>query len=146
MQFKINGDKITITGVDGELDAEQFTHVWTTMQQAHEALRQSMALIRFRDVLIPAGMAWLDEHYPDHVQRVDLDQLDLRYGYRCPLGQASGMHYADAVTGHDLDRSWRAYQLGFILHQPEGVTFAEGTRLWIEAYQARRQGDQKSAS
>lgn len=138
MQFKINGDTITITGADGELDAEQFHHVWYTVQQAHDQYKRHLTLIKARDVIIPAGMAWLDEHYPDHVQRVDLSILDMVSPYGCPLAQASGESYWDAVDKHDLERGWRAYQLGFIAYAADGVSSSELAQLWIEAYEQRR--------
>lgn len=61
---------------------------------------------------VQAGMAWLDREYPDHVQRVDLDLLSVQEGECCPLAQAAGYHYGDAVRTHCLSDE-RVTELGF---------------------------------
>jgi len=148
MQFEINGDKITITGVDGEFDSGQFSRLFVLVDRANHEFQHQLKLTRFRDVMIPAGMAYLDDHYPDHVQRVDLDRLDLRRSDLCVLAQASGMSFWDAQELLPrTDSGWRAYDMGFEVYTAtHGVTVTEATQLWVEAYQARRQGDQDLAS
>jgi hypothetical protein len=142
MEFKISedGTEVTITGMNGTFTQRELSDLCYRFEQAKHELKTARATIRVRDTYIPAGMAWLDERYPDHVQRVDLDALDLKSTKCCVLAQASGRAYPDAVELHKL---WgAASDLGFIVYDlPDHVA----TELWRDAYRARM-SDQKPAS
>lgn len=100
---------------------------------------------------VQAGMAFLDEHFPDHVDRVNLDNLDINSGAWCPLAQAAGTFYVSAAD--DLFAKWiidlRFYddQEGTYVSQKLGF-FAMGSRYgedaqrldeaWIAAYRTRK--------
>ena len=45
---------------------------------------------------ITRGIAWLDQHAPGWVDRIDLDVLDVADPERCPLGQIFGS-YTDGL-------------------------------------------------
>ena len=98
---------------------------------------------------VQAGMAFLDQYFPGHDDRVDLDDFEISSAERCALSQASGDHYSDAAdelydtTGIDLrefdseNRLYRAQVLGFLCLDSD----PSGDRLnhaWITAYRARR--------
>jgi hypothetical protein len=57
---------------------------------------------------VAAGVAWLDEHVPDWLGRIDLNRLELAACTQCVLGQLFG-DYNDAPS----DASNRGELLGF---------------------------------
>ena len=98
---------------------------------------------------VQAGMAFLDEHYPDHVATMELDNLQVNSGAWCPLAQAADDFYTPAVDdlaakGIDLracddDRISMAQELGFLALDGWGGTDSDDLdRAWIEAYEQRK--------
>lgn len=100
---------------------------------------------------VQAGMAFLDQHYPGHEERVDLDDFEISNGHTCALAQAADNHYSEAVddlyenTKIDLrefnleNRLYRSQVLGFLTL---GSEYSDDrlNHSWIAAYQARRNG------
>jgi hypothetical protein len=86
---------------------------------------------------IQAGMVWLDEHYPDHVDRVNLASMDVSKVNSCPLAQAGQDTYGTVTFDHYM-LSAQATELGFMPGGSPYVSTAVLTPLWIEAYEARK--------
>lgn len=136
---------VTVTHADGRV--MEFTHsdYSDLYGQAVDTWRnvynyRRLPAIRER---VARGMAFLDEHYPDHAERVDLERLNIHSGMLCPLGQAYGPERAfwqgystafwAAETAHP---NIRMYDFGFIADQ-DGDMF---NMVWREAYETRRNG------
>lgn len=62
--------------------------------------------------LVRKGMAYLDERYPGHDARVNLDTLNVGDSIRCPLAQAHGAYYAKAREAQHLSEQ-ASIKLGF---------------------------------
>lgn len=89
------------------------------------------------------GMAYLDERYPDHVDRVDIARLDVGSSLACPLGQADGESYEkgilDAVVELDDEREWsRDHGFSWIRGDNFLIDIVRLTNEWKRQYQARR--------
>lgn len=98
---------------------------------------------------VQAGMAFLDEHFPDHVNRVDLVNLSVWSPIRCPLAQAGQDYYSNVIDdlydtkGIDLRETvdetegiMRTRALGFLA--PDNDDGWDLNWAWVKAYQARR--------
>src|SRR5262245_2457654 len=86
--------------------------------------------------VVAAGMAYLDENYPDHRERVDITNLLVEDDLRCPLAQAAQKSYyvvffpIDATETWSQDHGfsgelWRNYSTWDLL-----------TQAWKDAYNA----------
>jgi hypothetical protein len=92
---------------------------------------------------VAAGAAWLDEHRPGWVDRINLDTLDLSDTCKCVLGQ----EYGRFVLGDDLilDEGSESHLLGFDVDelrqdgQYAGKQYAALTAAWRELVLARRE-------
>jgi len=69
---------------------------------------------------VAAGAAWLDEHRPGWVDRIDLETLNLGDPCRCLLAQDFGEHFSDAVLAAGLGQGLSPSAIGF------NVTYARG--------------------
>lgn len=92
---------------------------------------------------VARGMAFLDQYYPGHVERVNLERLNIHSGTACPLGQAYGLERA-LKEGYSTP-FWAAeathpyilmYDFGFMADQDGDML----NTMWYEAYEARRNG------
>jgi hypothetical protein len=84
---------------------------------------------------VNAGAAWLDEHEPGWVDRINRDRLDLEDCNRCVGGQLAGWyHYF--LQRHDLTDD-TAVRLGF--DHPLGISgdFDPLTAAWRELIATR---------
>lgn len=102
---------------------------------------------------VAAGAAWLDEHEPGWVGRIDLDVLDVADDERCIAGQLRGS-FGEAVAGWFGDRTacGTAADLGMCLSGMEcdprtpyaewvllrDAIYARLTAAWRELIAARR--------
>lgn len=136
---------VTVTHADGRV--MEFTHsdysdLYGEITDTWNEVRDQRCLPQIRE-RVARGMEFLDKHYPDHVERVDLDRLNIHRGTVCPLGQAYGEERA-LKQGYFLP-FWAAekahphvsmYDLGFIGDMGSDVY----NQVWREAYEARRNG------
>jgi hypothetical protein len=83
---------------------------------------------------VDAGAAWLDNHYPRWVDRIDLDTLDLGNCTRCIGGQLAGL-YVTFLRRHGLTFG-DAFLLGFNVGM--GGDYALLTAAWRELIATRR--------
>lgn len=97
---------------------------------------------------VQAGAAYLDEHEPGWVDRIDLETLDINSQCQCILGQLHGSYRdappveaaADADGSHYGVLAW-AIPLGFGMNWNDCIT--DGRKLtaaWRELISARRAG------
>ena len=93
------------------------------------------------------GMAYLDATYPDHVDRVDMDYLDVGSGIRCPLAQAQGHSYENGIseaivsgaTCGEHERDWSDAHGFTWLASREYATEADALNAeWERQYRARK--------
>jgi hypothetical protein len=100
---------------------------------------------------VAAGVAWLDEHAPDWVGRIDLERLDLTSPCRCILGQTVGDFWdvikgGGELFGGDEDQALTAVRrLGFDAIErdeddvaPNGGEFRALDAEWRRVILARR--------
>lgn len=113
-------------------------------------MEEFRALMRRR---VAAGMDWLDAHYPDHAERVDLDDFDISSPWRCALAQAAQGHYLDAALSCSSLTSTvsengklmpYARALGFDIGRLESSEIEILNRTWIEAYRHYRREPSES--
>lgn len=100
---------------------------------------------------IAAGAAFLDEHEPGWVDRIDVDRLDLASMCGCVLGQLEIVHRGWSDRPRTNPYEWarvryalplpRARELGFQSTQPLGPEYERLTAEWRELILARRVGD-----
>lgn len=104
---------------------------------------------------VQAGMAWLDERFPDHVERFNPDNFDIMcrsqdndgwdHDRRCVLLQATGTFYwmdvcylvgLDPLETEVVDLgfypTWRTIQLH------EDTELDQLNQAWLDAYAARK--------
>jgi hypothetical protein len=84
---------------------------------------------------VAAGAAWLDEHEPGWIDRIDLDTLDLESCIRCVGGQLAGL-YVEFLSRHELS-SGAAIPLGFNVSGISG-DYGPLTAAWRELIATRR--------
>lgn len=88
-----------------------------------------------------AGEAWLDEYIPGWWQRgkIALTTLNVAGSWCCPLAQATGVDFNDAVARHELTI---AEQVGYGFLAPSGTCrdtyYANLTYYWKEVIRRRR--------
>lgn len=80
---------------------------------------------------VQAGMDWLDEHYPDHVERFDPDNFDIHSNEVCVLAQAAQMDYSDVIWSRDDLPYPRRIELGFLDRK-------DLEDAWVQAYEQRK--------
>ena len=91
---------------------------------------------------VSLGMAHLDEKYPGHEHRVNLDTLDVGSAWACPLAQATRQSYEVAIWnehGMDLstgERDWSAAR-GFIWPRHCAYELGAINAAWRRAYRVR---------
>lgn len=98
---------------------------------------------------VAAGAAWLDEHHPGWVDRIDLDRLNLADRKACVLGQMFGDFNAapsELLEAYETDdevvHGNRSVALGFDLITTFELDRSPGhsllTELWRDLIIARR--------
>lgn len=60
---------------------------------------------------VKRGAAWMDEHYPGWIERINLSELDMNNCHRCIIGQTIG-DYFQAKFDDDYREEW-ANEHGF---------------------------------
>ena len=93
---------------------------------------------------VQGGMAWLDEHYPNHVETFNPDEFHIMlepapngHSGRCVLMQATGARgWVEARSTGDIDElAMMIIDLGFAAAYRESN---ELNRAWIKAYAERK--------
>ncbi len=95
---------------------------------------------------VALGAAFLDESAPDWRDRIDADQLDLKWSDRCVLAQVYATSYWDVLDMLSRDSFW-AVEHGFttrgeIGDDPGGETSGETWDALRDAWIAVAEGDQ----
>ena len=84
---------------------------------------------------VTAGGVFLDENYPGWRDRVAPDKLDMFDSRKCPLAQASGKLFVEAIHFHNILRSRTLINLGFDM--PSGSTRLTSDNLrdeWVSQH------------
>jgi hypothetical protein len=89
---------------------------------------------------VNAGAAWLDQHQPGWVDRIDLDRLNLEATCHCILGQLHGDYYeALDDLGRRVPGQWTAEGLGFNAStRSADEEYDELTAAWRQLIEQRR--------
>jgi hypothetical protein len=88
---------------------------------------------------VRAGAAWLDEHEPGWVDRINLDRLDLSSQCRCVLGQLDG-DYLTSVIQRGLSEKYDVgtpFGFSLCIDEPDSL-WPTLTAAWRELIDARR--------
>jgi hypothetical protein len=78
------------------------------------------------------GAAWLDEHIPGWLERVDLGRLDMASLVDCVLAQAGGDDWGSVYRAHDLTVEETEY-LGFEAANKGRVTLTPSSYEALDA-------------
>lgn len=152
VNIKLIGDEISVNL--GNLSMSLSTgELMTLRNQITERLyerhtnRRHAANQRDEAELVTVGMAWLDEHYPDHPNTFDPDSFHIMCddGKQCAVIMASCLGWGQAIEKHPELTHGGADAMGFTTSwASENENYAQFNerverlnRAWINAYAAR---------
>lgn len=82
---------------------------------------------------VSAGMGYLDKTYPNHLETVDIETIDIESTRNCVLAQAMGIPYVRIEIPTEFAKS-----LGFYAETDMESEWDILTEEWKEQYRARK--------
>lgn len=92
------------------------------------------------------GAYWLDQVYPEWVDKINLQTFDISRGDRCVLGQIAGgellfdlPEYASPVSGFTVLMVWAHEAGGYEFMEEHGFAgWAQDQNAWVDLIEERR--------